>query len=139
VPSKKPLIAIVDDDESICRALERLVRSLGMIAESYPSSEDFVNQIESCPSFRPDCVIMDVQMPILNGTEVQARIRRIHKDIPVVFVTAFDDRAARERALAGGAVAFLRKPCNDVLISRTLNAALGRHGSDESAGESESK
>ena len=80
---------------------------------------------------------MDVQMPVLNGAEVQLRIRRIHKDIPVVFITAFDDRSARERALAGGAVAFLRKPCNDALISRTLDAALGRSGPGETPEGSE--
>lgn len=122
--SNKPLIAIVDDDESVGRALERLVRSLGMAAETYISGEDFINQVESLPSFRLDCVIVDVQMPGLNGIEVQRRIRRIHKDIPVIFITAYDDNLARERALAGGAVAFLRKPCNDALIIRTLAAAL---------------
>lgn len=122
----KPLIAIVDDDESVCRALERLVRSLGMAAETYASSEDFVNQIESFPAHRPDCVILDVQMPGMNGIEVQAQLRRTHKDIAVFFITAYDDRAARERALAGGALAFLRKPCNDALIIRTIDAALGR-------------
>ncbi|MGO9586412.1 MAG: response regulator transcription factor [Limisphaerales bacterium] len=129
--SKKPLIAVVDDDESVCRAMERLVRSLGMAAETYASSEDFLNQIESLPSFHLDCVILDVQMPGLNGIEVQTRIRRIHKDMPVIFITAHDDRGARERALAGGALAFLRKPCNDALLIRTLDAALGRRGPEE--------
>ena len=132
--NNKPLIAIVDDDESVGRAMERLVRSLGMAAETYVSSEDFLNQLESLPSFRVDCVIVDVQMPNLNGIEVQQRIRRIHKDIPVIFITAYDDDSARKRALAGGAVAFLRKPCNDALILRTLDAALGRSGSDEKTG-----
>lgn len=126
----KPLIAIVDDDESVCRALERLVRSLGMAAEAHASSEDFVHQVESLPSFKPDCVILDVQMPGMSGIEVQARLRRIHKDIPVIFITAYDDQMAREQALAGGALAFLRKPCNDALFIRTLDAALGRRGSD---------
>ena len=121
----------MDDDDSVCRALKRLVHSLGMAAETYGSSEDFVNQIESLPSFQPDCVILDVQMPGLNGIEAQKRLRRIHKNIPVIFITAFDDRTAREQALAGGAVAFLRKPCNDALISRTLDAALGRGGNRE--------
>lgn len=131
----KPLIAIVDDDESVGRAMERLVRSLGMTAETYVSGEDFINQFESLPSFRVDCVIVDVQMPGMNGIEVQLRIRRIHKDLPVVFITAHDDRLAREQALAGGAVAFLLKPCNDALIIRTLDAALGRRGSDRKDGE----
>ena len=135
--TKKQLIAIVDDDESVCRAMERLVRSLGMAAETYASSEDFVNQVESLPSFHLDCVILDVQMPGLNGIEVQTRIRRIHKNIPVIFITAHDDRAARERALAGGALAFLRKPCNDALLIQTLDAALGRRKLDEKSGEPE--
>jgi FixJ family two-component response regulator len=135
VTTKKPLIAIVDDDESVCRAMERLVRSLGMVAETYASSEDFVNQVESLPSFHLDCVILDVQMPGLNGIEVQTRLRRIHKNIPVIFITAHDDRAAREGALAGGALAFLRKPCNDALLIRTLDIALGRHKSDEKSGK----
>lgn len=120
----------MDDDEAVGRALERLVRSLNMAAETYLSGEDFVNQIESLPSFQPDCVILDVQMASMNGLEVQKRIRRIHRDIPVVFITAYDDDIAREQALAGGAVAFLRKPCNDALLIRTLNRALGRRGSE---------
>jgi FixJ family two-component response regulator len=135
VTRTKPLIAIVDDDESVGRAMERLVRSLGMTAETYVSGEDFINQFESLPSFRVDCVIVDVQMPGMNGIEVQLRIRRIHKDLPVVFITAHDDRLAREQALAGGAVAFLLKPCNDALIIRTLDAALRRRGSDRKDGE----
>jgi CheY-like chemotaxis protein len=71
----------------------------------------------------------------MNGIEVQRRIRRIHKDIPVIFITAYDNNIARTQALAGGAVAFLRKPCNDALIIRTLDAALGRGGSEEKTGE----
>ena len=132
--SKKPLIAIVDDDESVCRALERLVRSLGMAAETYTSGTDFVEQFESLPSFHVDCVILDVQMPGLNGVEVQAHLRRIDKFVPVVFITAHEDGAARKQALAGGALAFLHKPCNDALIIRTLDAALGRSGSDKKPG-----
>ena len=126
--TKKPLIAIVDDDESVCRALERLVRSLGMTAETHASGSEFVEQIESLPSYHPDCVILDVQMPGLSGIEVQSHLRRIGRDIAVIFITAHDDNTAQERALAGGALAFLRKPCNDGLIIRTLDAALGRAG-----------
>ena len=131
---KKPLIAIVDDDESVCRALERLVRSLGMAAETYTSGADFVEQLDSLPAFHPDCVVLDVQMPGLSGVEVQTHLRRAHKDVPVVFITAYDDRLARERALAGGALAVLQKPCNDALIIRTLNAALGRNEVNETPG-----
>jgi len=129
--TKQPLIAIVDDDESVCRAINRLVRSLGMTAETYVNSVEFVDLIEALPSFRPDCVVLDVQMAGLSGIEVQTRIRRTRGPIPVIFITAHDDRVGRERALSGGAVAFLRKPFTDVLFIRTLNAALGRAEPEE--------
>ena len=121
-----PLIAIVDDDESVCRALKRLLRSLGMTAETYSSSVEFVDLIEALPSFQPDCVVLDLQMPGLSGVEVQTHIRRTRGAVPIIFITAHDDRIARERALSGGAMAFLRKPFTDALLIRTLDAALGR-------------
>jgi len=128
---KQPLIAIVDDDEGVCRAIKRLIRSLGMAAETYGSSTEFVDLIEALPSFQPDCVVLDVQMPGMSGIEVQASIRRVRGAIPVIFITAHDDRLVRMQALAGGAVAFLRKPFNDDLLIRTLDAALGRDGAGE--------
>jgi FixJ family two-component response regulator len=97
-----------------------------MTAETYVNSVEFVDLIEALPSFRPDCVVLDVQMAGLGGIEVQTRIRHTRGPIPVIFITAHDDRVAREQAMAGGAVAFLRKPFNDALLIRTLDAALGR-------------
>src|SRR5262245_20043356 len=96
-----------------------------MTAETYLSGTEFVDLIEALPSFRPDCVVLDVQMPGMNGIEVQECLRRTRREIPIVFITAHDDRALRMQALAGGAVAFLRKPFNDALLIRTLDAALG--------------
>jgi len=128
VTSIKSHIVIVDDDESVCRAMERLVRSMGMTAETYTSSEDFLAQMESLKTFQLDCVILDIQMPGMNGIELQQRLRLIDKDIPVIFITAYDDRIDKDRAIAGGAVAVLRKPCNDALILRTLATALERDG-----------
>ena len=66
----KPRIAIVDDDESVCRAVRRLVRSLGMDGETFSSGQNFLDTIEAMPSFRPDCLILDVQMPGMNGLAV---------------------------------------------------------------------
>ena len=124
--TKQPLIVVVDDDESVCRALKRLIGSLGMSAETFGSSSEFVDLIEALPSFQPDCVVLDVQMPDMNGIEVQACLSRARGEIPIIFVTAHDDRAVRAQALAAGAVAFLRKPFNDSLLIRTIEAALGR-------------
>ncbi len=129
----KPLIAIVDDDESVCRAMKRLVRSLGMDAETFASGQEFLDLVEAMPSFDVDCVVLDVQMPGLNGMEVQQRLSTGGSRLPIVFITAHDEAGVRERALAMGAVAFLRKPFNDELLIKTLRAAIER-GADEDQG-----
>ena len=122
----KPLIAIVDDDESVCRAIKRLVRSLGMEAEAFTSARDFVELIDAMPSFEPDCLVLDVQMPGMNGLQVQDQLASKGSRLPIVFITAHDEIGVRERALSAGAVAFLRKPFNDALFIKTLTAALKR-------------
>ena len=121
-----PLIAIVDDDVSVRRALKRLVRSLGMNAEIFASGQEFLDCIEALPSFHASCAILDVQMPGMNGLEIQQRLVRGGNPIPVIFITAHDEVGVRERALASGAVAFLRKPFDDELLIKTLRAALVR-------------
>jgi CheY-like chemotaxis protein len=87
--------------------------------------------IEALPSFQPDCVLLDVQMPGMNGIEAQASIRRARGAMPIIFITAHDDRVVRAQALAAGAVAFLLKPFTDALLIRTLDAALGRDDKGE--------
>ena len=109
----KPLIAIVDDDESVCRAVRRLVRSLTMDAETFTSGQDFLDPLEAMPSFQPDCLILDVQTPGMNGLELKNRLAITGKTIPVIFITAYDEVGVRDRAFAAGTVAFLRKPFND--------------------------
>jgi len=120
----KPLIAIVDDDESVCRAMKRLVRSLGMEADAFASGREFIDRVETTPSFQPDCVVLDVQMPGMNGLEVQERLASSGNPLPVIFITAHDEAGVRDRALAAGAVDFLRKPFNDELFIKTLRVAL---------------
>jgi FixJ family two-component response regulator len=120
----KPLIAIVDDDKSVCRAVRRLVRSLGMDAETFASGQEFLDLLEAMPSFKPDSLILDVQMPGLNGLDVQARLAVSGHRVPVIFITAHDEVGIREKALAAGAVAFLRKPFTEELIMKTLQEAL---------------
>jgi FixJ family two-component response regulator len=122
----KPTIAIVDDDASVCRAISRLLRSLGMNADTFTSGHDFIKHIQTTPSVRPDCVVLDVQMPGMNGLEVQELLVRSENPLPVIFITAHDEVSLRERALQAGAVAFLRKPFNDELFIKTLNQAIQR-------------
>jgi FixJ family two-component response regulator len=123
----KPLIAIVDDDDSVCRAVRRLVRSLAMDGETFSSGKQFLDLLDAMPSFEPDCLILDVQMPEMNGLEVQDQLASSSKAIPVIFITAHDEVGTREKAIAAGAVAFLRKPFNDELLIRTLREALKRN------------
>ena len=120
----RPLIAVVDDDESICRALKRLVRSCGMDAETFASGQEFVDLIAAEPSFSADCVVLDVRMPGLNGLEVQERLARINRQVPVVFITAHEEVGTRQRALRAGAVGFLCKPFNDEVFLAALRTAL---------------
>lgn len=122
----KPLIAIVDDDESVCRALRRLVRALAMDAETFSSGQQFLDLLDAMPTFQPDCLILDVQMPGVNGLDLQQRLRMNASPVPVIFITAHDELGVREKALSSGAVAFLRKPFNDELLIKTLNEALKR-------------
>jgi len=120
----KPLIAIVDDDESVCRAIRRLVRSVAMDGETFSSGQDFLDLLDAMPSFQPDCLILDVQMPRMNGLEVQQQLIKSGKRVPVIFITAHDEVGAREKALAAGAMAFIRKPFNDELLIKTIRGSL---------------
>jgi len=125
------LIAVVDDDESVCRALKRLVRSLGMDADTFASGRQFLELIEAMPSLVVDCVVLDVQMPGLTGLQVQAQLTRSGHRFPVSFITAHDDPLVREQALAAGALAFVRKPFNDELLIKTLNVAIERNSHED--------
>lgn len=125
----EPFIAIVDDDLSVCRALKRLVRSTGMEAEAFTSAEMYLRSVDAMPSFHADCLILDVQMPApgMTGLELQAQLaRRPGPMVPIIFITAQEDPATRQRAFAAGAIAFLIKPFSDELLARSIRAALNQ-------------
>jgi FixJ family two-component response regulator len=118
----KPFVVVVDDDESVSRAIKRLLRSIGVASESFSSGDAFLETLSSVPSYQPACVILDVQMPGLNGLEVQRRLAGT--GMPIIFITAHDEIGVREQALAGGALAYLRKPFGDELLIKTVRAIL---------------
>ena len=117
------LIAVVDDEESVCRALERLLRSVGLEVETFGSGAAF---LESEGRWRAACVVLDVHMPGLSGCDVQARLVGAAQDVPVVVITGRDSDEAREQALAAGAAAYLRKPVDDQTLLATLADAVAR-------------
>ena len=123
----RPLIAIVDDDEAVLRALRRLLRACGLRAETFASGRTF---LDALPRQVPACVLLDVQMPGLDGWEVQAELATSGWRVPVIFITAHQDAAAQERAMGTGAVAFLRKPFTDQQLLEAIDAAVRRDLAD---------
>jgi FixJ family two-component response regulator len=95
-----------------------------MEADTFASGQEFIDLIEAMPSHQIDCVVLNVQMPGLNGLDVQERLQRDGNRLPIIFITAHDEVNVRERTLAAGAVAFVRKPFDDELLIKTLRAAL---------------
>ena len=118
----KPFVAVIDDDESVSHAIKRLLRSTGLASETFKTGDDFLTMFDSIPSYRPACIVLDVQMPGLNGLEVQGRV--VGSNIPVVFITAHDEAGVREQALAAGAIAYLRKPLDDEVFIKAIRMAI---------------
>lgn len=119
----KPLIAIVDDDDSVCRAVRRLVRSAGMDARSFSSGEEFLQLVTRTSQLSIACIVLDVHMPGMTGLDVQARLAENGNSVPVVFITAHDDPSVRQRVLRAGAVAVFSKPLdNEVFIKAVVEA-----------------
>ncbi|WP_158901299.1 response regulator transcription factor [Burkholderia sp. L27(2015)] len=118
----KPFVAIVDDDESVSRAIKRLLRSTGLASDTFKTGDDFLDMFDSIPSYRPACIVLDIQMPGLNGLEVQRRLSG--SGIPIIFITAHDELGVREQALALGAAAYLRKPFNDEVFIKAVSTAI---------------
>jgi len=101
------MIAIVDDDHSVRRALSRLIQTAGYTSVEFESAEQY---LLSDASSRSSCLLLDVHLPGMNGLELQDEIRKTHQDHPIIFITAFEDDQARNQALTQGAIAFLQKP-----------------------------
>jgi FixJ family two-component response regulator len=122
--SKLPLVAIIDDDASVRATTDSLVRSLGYIAYTFPSAEDFLrsNRLDDL-----SCVIADVQMPGMSGVELQAYLLTRGYRVPFIFFTAFPDERIRAQALRAGAICYLTKPFNGDSLVQGLEAALKRH------------
>jgi FixJ family two-component response regulator len=114
-------IAIIDDEEPIRRALLRLMYSLGIHATAYASGKEFLSQWHVDP---PDCIVLDLQMPGINGLELLTYLRRIGATFPVIMITAHDGSAMREACLGAGADAYLHKPLDEQVLLDAIACAL---------------
>jgi len=115
------LVSIVDDDESVRESLPDLVRQFGFVAQAFASAEAF---LASELVDQTTCLILDIAMPGMSGPDLQRELANRRRKIPIVFITASDDKAVRSRLLAGGAADCLFKPFSETALLNALNVAL---------------
>jgi FixJ family two-component response regulator len=119
--STSSLVYVVDDDESVRRALQRLLHSAGLRARTFPSATEF---LDSGSREEDACLIADIRMPGLGGLDLQRELLAEGSTIPVIFITAFDTQETRKRARALGAVGYFRKPVDDQALLDAIRWAL---------------
>ena len=118
---RRSLVSIVDDDESVRESLPDLIRQFGFDVEAFASAEaflasEFVNDTR--------CLVLDIAMPGMSGTDLQRELASRRETIPIVFITASGDRTVRRRLVAEGAVECLFKPFGETALLDALNVAL---------------
>jgi FixJ family two-component response regulator len=122
VTDKRLLVAIVDDDESVRRALARLIQSADMDAVLFGCGEKFLGE---CERLKPDCVVLDLHMPGTSGFEVQVRLQAFPTPPPVVAITGCDTLEAAARIMGSGATAYLLKPVEKQTLLEAIARAAG--------------
>ncbi len=118
-----PVVYVVDDDISVRESLELMIVSAGWQPQTFASAQEFL----SCPRiFAPSCLILDVNLPDLNGLDLQKRIAVDHTDMPIIFLTGYGDVPMTVRAMKAGAVEFLTKPFSDDVMLSAIRQAIER-------------
>jgi FixJ family two-component response regulator len=115
------MIAVVDDEESVRKAVVRLLQAAGHTARGFAAGSDFLRH---WPDDRPECVLLDLQMPGLSGADVLRELNRSGAHIPTIVVTAHDSPGARAECERLGAVAYLCKPLDERVLLDALRVAL---------------
>lgn len=120
-----PIVAVVDDDASVRRALTRLLQSAEFLVITYASAAEF---LEEGVSRGPACVILDIHLGGMSGLELLSRLRESGHGLPVVLITAHDDAQTREAAAQAGCTAYFRKPLDakallEEVVTATKRAA----------------
>ena len=118
------MVAIVDDDPSMCQAMASLLMAYGFEVELFPSAEEFLHSIHFN---RTDCLVLDIQMPGMSGLELQRQLVARRHRVPIIFVTAHGNKNQEQLAIRAGAVAFMRKPFSAVEMLHVLGTTLKLH------------
>jgi len=123
LPHVRPTVFVVDDDASVRRSLESLIRSQGWQAETFASAQEFLSRPRI---LAPSCLVLDVTLPDLNGLDVQKRISVDRLDMPIIFITGYGDVPMTVQAMKAGAVEFLTKPFKGDVLLNAIRSALER-------------
>jgi FixJ family two-component response regulator len=115
-------VAILDDDQSVRTAIGRLLKTSEMTVDSCATSLELFGAIAVN---NPDCVVLDLQMPGMNGIDVMSSLSRRGVQVPVIVITAYDEPNSKETCLQAGATAFLRKPLDADELLRTIDTIVG--------------
>jgi FixJ family two-component response regulator len=121
-----PVVYIVDDDISVRESLEGLIQEAGWQPRVFSSAQDFLAHPRTAG---PNCLILDVSLPDLNGLDLQQRIAGERADMPIIFITGYGDVPMTVRAMKAGAVEFLTKPFGDEVLVNAIRGALERSAS----------
>ena len=119
--TKRSLVTVVDDDESVRESLPDLLKEFGFATQAFSSAEEF---LASNYVGQTKCLILDVAMPGMSGIDLQRELKLRQPEIPIVFITAHRDENVRPRVLEQGAIECLYKPFSDMALLEALNAAL---------------
>lgn len=122
----RPRVAVVDDEESVRRALQRLLHASDLDADIFASAADFLAALPL--SQPPDCLVLDLHMPGTSGLDLQQRLASAGYRLPIVIITGHDEPAMQARCLRAGASACLEKPLEVGTLLAAIRAAIGRPG-----------
>jgi two-component system response regulator FixJ len=117
----KRIVHVIDDDAAVRRALVRLLRSEGLEAVTYETAQAVLN---AAPSLSSGCILLDLQMPGMDGLELLARLGELGIELPVIVVTGHGDVPTAVRAMKAGAVDFIEKPIDETQLFAAIDAAL---------------
>jgi len=121
--AERGTVFLVDDDEALRRALNRLLSSCGFRVLAFGSAEEFLAEYDPEQN---GCLLLDMRMPGRSGLDLQGELERVGADLPIVFLTGHADARTRQLALENGAVAFLQKPAREPELLAALDRALSR-------------
>jgi FixJ family two-component response regulator len=121
-----PVIAVIDDDASVRRAVQRLLQAAGYAVETFATARAFLDADDRA---RTACLVLDVHLPGMSGLQLQEYLAALGSPTPIVFITAYDDVPTREQVQRAGAIGYLHKPFDQATLIEAIHRAIGQDAS----------